>query len=206
MSRIGAHADEERGSGSVPPGQRRRRGRGVIVLWIVLGGLVLLVGVPTIIGFMLPERYTGHAQADFDKSCEEIWDALLDYGKTPMSGKMMRSVEALPDRDGLPTWTEDMGHGELITVRTVEAERARRMVREMEDAAMAMRSRWTYILESVDAGCRLTMDAETALPLGNWKAPIFRFMMKLGGGVEKGLVIQMDMLASSLDTEARHLP
>ena len=52
-------------------GAPARRRRGLIVLWIVLGGLVLLVGVPTIIGFMLPEQYTGHAQADFDKSCEE---------------------------------------------------------------------------------------------------------------------------------------
>ena len=177
-----------------------------MALWIALGVLVLLVGVPTIVGFMLPETFTGRAHSEFDKSCDEVWDALLDYAAAPMTGKMMKSVEALPDEGGLPAWVEDMGHGELITVKTTEAERAQRMVREMESAAVPMSSRWEYTLEPIDGGCRLTLDGETAIPLGDWKSPIFRFMMKVGGGVKKGFVIQMDMLAITLGVEARHLP
>jgi hypothetical protein len=69
-----------------------------------------------------------------------------------------------------------------------------------------MTSRWECTLEPVDGGCRLTMDSATSIPLGDWKSPIFRFMMKVGGGVKKGLVIQMDMVGQTLGVEARHTP
>ncbi len=55
----------------------------------------------------------------------------------------MKSVETLPKTewvDDLPAWVEDMGHGERITVKTVEADRPVRLVREMSSAAMPMTS------------------------------------------------------------------
>ncbi|MCH8811892.1 MAG: hypothetical protein IID07_08670 [Gemmatimonadetes bacterium] len=40
---------------------------------------------------------------------------------------------------------------------------------------------------------------------GTRHTPIFRVMMVVGGGVKKGLDIQLDMVASTLETEA-HQP
>ena len=66
------------------------------LLWIVIGIVALLVLVPVIIGSLLPQRYEGQTEAFIAQSPEEVWVALQDYKSHPMTGKMMKSVEALP--------------------------------------------------------------------------------------------------------------
>ncbi len=51
----------------------------------------------------------------------------------------------------------------------------------------------------------VTLSGVTDIERGTWHTPIFRVMMVLGGGVKKGLDIQLDMVASTLETEA-HRP
>ena len=96
-----------------------------------------------------------------------------------------------------------MGHGERITVTTTDADRPRRLVREMRSAAIPMTSRWEYSFEPDGKGCRLTLDGETIIRRGTWHVPLFRVMMAVGGGVKKGLDIQMDMVARTLGVDAR---
>lgn len=113
------------------------------ILWIVLGIVATLVLVPVIIGMLMPERYEGQTKAFLAKSPEDVWAALQNYESHPMTGKMMKSAEALPESEwvnDLPAWVEGMGHGERITVTTVEADRPLRMVREMASASMPMTS------------------------------------------------------------------
>ena len=62
---------------------------------------------------------------------------------------------------------------------------------------------WSYTLEPAEAGCTLTIDGETYIRSGTWHVPIFRVMMVLGGGVKKGLDIQIDMIADTLGVEAQ---
>lgn len=176
----------------------------MLFIWIVLGliGLVVLV---VAIGFSLPERFTGSSSVMLAAPAEAVWEALHDVHKHPMTGKMMRSIETQPDRDGLPVWVEDMGHGERITVTTTDSDRPRRLVREMRSAAIPMTSRWEYSFEPDGEGCRLTLDGETIISRGTWHVPIFRVMMVVGGGVKKGLDIQMDMVARTLGVDARRI-
>ena len=173
------------------------------IIWFLLGGLALLIVTVIVIGLRMPERYEGRSEVVYARTTEEVWGALLDHDKHPMTGKMNRSVLAQPEENGLPVWIEDMGHGELITVRTTEMDRPKHLVREMTSKAMPMTSRWKYTLESAGEGCRLTIDGETSIRSGSLKVPIFRVMMVLGGGVKKGLDIQMDMVADTLGVEAR---
>ena len=170
-------------------------------LWLGLGGIVLLVVAVVVTGLLMPERYEGRSRVVYARTAEDVWDALIDYDRHPMTGKMKKSVEAQPSKKDLPIWVEDMGHGELITVKTVEAERPRHMVREMTSKAVPMTSRWEYTLEPDGEGCRLTINGETYIRSGTWHVPMFRVMMVLGGGVKKGLDIQMDMVADTLGVE-----
>jgi len=172
-------------------------------IWLGLGGLALLVVAVVVIGLLMPERYEGRSQVVYARTAEDVWGALLDYDRHPMTGKMKKDVQAQPAQDGLPVWTEDMGRGELITVKPVEAEHPRHMVREMASKAMPMASRWVYTLEPAGEGCKLTIDGETTIRGGTWHVPIFRVMMVLGGGVKRGLDIQMDMVAATLGVEAQ---
>ena len=93
------------------------------LIWFGLGGIVLVVVAAVVIGLLMPERYEGRSRVVYARTAEEVWAALLDYDKHPMTGKMKKSVQAQPAESGLPVWIEDMGHGELITVKTIEAQR-----------------------------------------------------------------------------------
>ncbi len=95
-----------------------------------------------------------------------------------------------------------MGRGEVITVRTKTFEPPHHMTRGMSSAAVNMTSRWEYGLEPAGQGCRVTLSGVTDIETGTWHTQMFRVMMVLGGGVKKGLDIQLDMVASTLGTEA----
>ena len=172
-------------------------------LWIALLGLAVLIAAVVVIGLLMPERYVGRSRVEYAKSAELVWDALQDYERHPMTGKMKKSVEQQASKNELPAWIEDMGHGERIRVETVAAERPRHMLRQMASTSVPMTSRWEYTLDSKGEGCELTIDGETTIRRGTWHVPIFRVMMVLGGGVKKGLDIQMDMVAQTLGVEAR---
>jgi len=173
-------------------------------VWISLGVIAAVIIVPVIIGLLLPQRYVGQVTVVFHKPTADVWEAVSDFEKHPMVGKMMKEIVRLPDENGLPVWVEAMGHGEKITVTTIECEQPTRVVREMPSISALMTSCWKYDLEPVDAGCKVTLSGETDIRLSNWIAPIFRFMMVVGGGVRKGLQIQMDMVATSLGVQAEY--
>ena len=165
--------------------------------------IVALIALPVTVGFFMPVRYEGRAAVEFDRSVQQVWDALQDVEAHPMTGAMMKSVENLPDDEGRPAWKEDMGRGEVITVTTTAYEPPHRMIREMSSASVNMFSLWGYALEPAGQGCRVTLSGVTDIERGTWHTPIFRLMMVVGGGVKKGLDIQLDMVASTLGTEAR---
>ena len=176
----------------------------IIYVWIALGVIAAVITVPVITGLLMPARFVGQVKTVFHRPPEDVWLTLADFEKHPMTGKMMKSVAKLPDENGLAAWVEDMRHGEKITVKTVETEPFTRVVREMSSASVPLTSRWEYDLEPIDVGCRVTLSGETYIRPGNWIVPIFRFMMVVGGGVRKGLRIQMEMVATSLGVEAEY--
>ena len=170
------------------------------MMWalIIVGVLITL---PVIIGFSMPVRYEGGTVAEYDQSVQRVWDALQDVEAHPMTGAMMKSIETLPADEGGPTWKEDMGRGEIITVTTTGYDPPRHMIRKMSSATVNMTSRWEYKLEPVGQGCRVTLSGVTDIEWGTWHTPVFRIMMVVGGGVKKGLDIQLDMVAVTLITE-----
>ena len=159
------------------------------MVFIALGLLVLVLATPIVVGLFLPERYEGSTVVSFAEPPEEVWGALMDYESHPMTGRMGKSFEQLPDRNGLPSWTEDVGRGEVITVTTVDLEEPRRLVRDMASSGVPMTSHWVYELERAGDGSCVTVTGTTDIKSGSPLSPFFRFMMVVGGGVEKGLDI-----------------
>ena len=169
--------------------------------WFLI--IVVLLALPVLIGLFLPVRYEGRTVVEYDRSVQQVWDALQDVEAHPMTGRMMKSIETPTIDRGRPAWKEDMGRGELITVTSTAYEPPDHMIREMSSATVNMTSRWEYGLEPAGPGCRVTLSGVTDIESGTWHTPIFRLMMVVGGGVKKGLDIQLDMVASTLGTEAR---
>lgn len=167
-------------------------------MWVLLA-IASFVALVVVIGLLMPVRYEGRTTASFPHGAQVVWDALQDVEAHPMTGRMMKSVERLPDVDGRPAWNEDMGRGEIISVTTPVCEPPRRLVRAMASACVNMTSRWEYALDDAGDGCRVTLSGVTDIERGTWHTPLFRVMMVLGGGVKKGLDLQLAAVAATLN-------
>ena len=160
------------------------------VLLVVLGCLAGLVVLLYCVGFALPSRYRGEASFDLPHGPAEVWDAIADFRANPMGGAMARDVdEHRPGEPGpgQPSWTENLG-STRVRVTTAGAEPPLRLVREMEDLVVPMTARWEFTLEGADgASTRLTVVNDITIGLGTWHAPLFRVILKLSRGAEKGV-------------------
>ncbi len=172
-----------------------------LVAIVVFGGgaIAAMVVLVVLIGLFLPESTEGKSSRRFAVSTGAVWEALIDYERHPMTGKMAGAFRELASDNDLPAWIEDMKHGEPIEVRTLESRSELSLVRAMSSTMLPMTSRWTYDLITTDDGCRLSLHGVTDIKSGNWRVPIFRFMMLVGGGVKKGLDIQLDMIEATLE-------
>lgn len=155
-------------------------------LWIPLGVLAGLIVVPLVVGQFLPDRYEGQITRLFGAAPEEVWNALVDYQKHPVSGRRAKSIERLPDENGLPVWVEDMGPSQ-ITIRTVEAEPCSRLVREMKDSVVPMTARTEIEISPIDQGSEVRASTVIELTSGTWHVPYFRFTLWLFHGARLGL-------------------
>ena len=64
-------------------------------MWVIIAILALII-LPVIIGFFMPLRYEGQAVVEFDKSVQQVWEALQDVKAHPMTGKMMKEGDRDP--------------------------------------------------------------------------------------------------------------
>ncbi len=169
----------------------------MIWVWIVIGALAALIIVPVVIGLFLPEVYVGQADRRFEWTPEEVWAAIHDAAKNPVSGRQCRGVESagdsveLPsgpnDRDesSLPNWIEDMGSTK-ITVTTIESDRPKRVVRHFKDSVVPMTAESIITIEADGGATKVTVENTITIKRGTWHVPIFRFMMTIMNGARRG--------------------
>ncbi len=169
----------------MPKTNKRKRG---CVMWLLVAGvlLVLLLISPIVVGKFLPEDYHGRVSATYAASPAEVWAALEDHERTPITGSMWRGTEEIESENGLPAWVEDMGSSKA-TIRTVEREMQERLVRDYSDSVVPMTARVELSLEETDAGTRVTGVNHMVIRDGTWHVPIFRFIMTVTGGADRSL-------------------
>jgi uncharacterized protein YndB with AHSA1/START domain len=163
--------------------------------WWIAGGLAALVATPMVVGWLLPKRYRNGVVRELPAPPEEVFRALLDFDRHPMTGSMRRRTETIAAEGTRQSWREDMGNS-VVTVRTVDAEPPRRLVRELEDSVVPMRSRWQYLLEPTPSGTRVTVVEEGTIEAGTWHVPLFRIMVRVMKG--RGIQAHLDAVAQSL--------
>ena len=86
--------------------------------------------------------------------------------------------------------------------KTTSADEPRSLVRTVEDLVVPMRATWTYTLTPEDEGTRLKVESATRIDLGTWHSPIFRVLITLTRGIEKGVKHYAARLKQSLDKPA----
>jgi len=166
------------------------------MLLIILGGLAVLVLAVFAVGFMLPERYDAMLSVSFASPPEEVWAAISDYETHPMTGAQRKSTQKQPEERGLPVWVEDLG-ATKVTVRTLSATAPTHMKRNMTDSVVHMNVDCEFRIEPANGGSRVTATSQTTVRSGNWRAPLFRVTLKMGGG-EKGFRDYWSSIGKSL--------
>ena len=166
---------------------------------LLLSVVAALIVLPNLIGLFLPERFIGSAQREFPQPPERVWTTLEDFRQNPLSGAMCRSVDPLGGAADRPDWRENLS-GTRLLVRTIEAEHARRLVRDAADEVVPMTSRWTYDLTpTATGGTRVTLALDGRIKHGTWHVPFFRFMMHVMGGRNSSARAHLAHIARSLD-------
>lgn len=160
-------------------------------IWISLGSLVALVSFVLLVGLLLPDTYRARGSVLLAAPPDAVWAELLDAERHPHAGRMARSVERLPDEGGRAVWIEDIGESRVRVV-TVEAVENERLVRELADGVVPMTARWTVELSAAQGGTRLVLENRTVIRRGTWHVPLFRVLMTLTRGAEKGVAEWVD--------------
>jgi hypothetical protein len=67
----------------------------------------------------------------------------------------------------------------------------------MIDSVVNIRVDSEFRIEPAGGGTRVTATSQTIVPSGNWRAPLFRVTLKMGGG-EKGMRDYWSSIAKTL--------
>lgn len=142
-----------------------------IGLWafVVLVGLLLLV---TVIGWLLPKDHVATRMGSYHQKPEAIWTAITDVDAMPSWREGLKSVQHLPEHNGLPAHLEVTTSG-AIPMETVEITPPTKMVMRIADSKLPFGGTWTYEISPTAEGATLRITER-----GYVTNPFFRFMSR----------------------------
>ncbi len=145
-----------------------------LLKWLVwaFGVVVGLIAVVIAVGYALPVAHTASVESVVPGSVDEVWLAITDVEAMPSWRPGVDRTDRLPDRAGLPVWTESGPTGSM-TLQVLELDRPRRMVTRIADEDLPFGGTWTYELEAVEGGTRVRLTED-----GEIYSPFFRFVSR----------------------------
>lgn len=141
-------------------------------LWIVLISVGALAGIVALIGALTPVAHVASRAATFHRPPDEVFGALADVAAYPKWRTDISSVEILPDSGGHAMWKET-GKWGAVTMERTESAPPRRLGARIADTDQGFGGTWTWELEEVAGGTRLTITER-----GEVHNIIFRFMAR----------------------------
>ncbi len=139
----------------------------------LLGALAVLVVAVLVTGWLLPERHVASGRAAFSAAPAEVWQAVSDYRTQGEWRDDVVAVEVVPGANGRTLVREVDADGETLTYAIVESEPPRRLVRRIADESLPFGGTWTFEIEALDTGSRLTITEH-----GEVYNPVFRFVSR----------------------------
>lgn len=140
---------------------------------IVAGGLIGVVVLVAVIGFLLPKGHVASRTVRLKQTPEVVWEAITDFKNQAAWRSDVKSVERLPDRGGREVWSEVNSWGQPLTMETVELAPPQRLVRRIADDKLPFGGTWTWEIAPLEGGCTVTITED-----GEIYNPFFRFMAR----------------------------
>ena len=140
----------------------------LVALAVVVAIVLAIVGV----GSALPREHVATVRARFAASPHATWMVISDPLGASTWRTDVKSIEALPDRDGRRAWREVSGSG-TVTFVLAETTPERAMVTRIADDDLPFGGQWEFALHQSGAGSELTITER-----GFVKPALFRFMAR----------------------------
>jgi uncharacterized protein YndB with AHSA1/START domain len=142
-----------------------------VVLWVFVGlaGVLILI---TLIGWLLPKDHVATRIGRYRQSPEVIWKAITDVDAMPSWREGLKSVEHLPDRNGLPAYLE-ITSSRKLPMETIEMTPPQKLVTRIADPKLPFGGTWTLEITPAAEGATLRITER-----GYVTNPFFRFMSR----------------------------
>ena len=143
--------------------------------WVygVLGGLILLVLVIAIVGWLLPVKHEASRSAEFARTPNEVYALVSDYKNYAAWWPDISRIEVLVDEPGKATFREHLSDGPIV-MSVIEQSPPSRFVTKIDDASQPFGGTWTFeIVPAGEGRTRLTITER-----GEIYNPIFRALAR----------------------------
>ena len=167
-----------------------------IVLWALLA-LASLVVLIVVIGALLPRDHVVTRIGRYHQPPDAIWKAITDVDAMPSWREGLKSVEHLPDSNGLPAHLEITSNGK-IPFETVEMTPPQKLVTRIANPNLPYGGTWTYEIGPTPEGATLRITER-----GYVTNPFFRFMSKFVFGQTSTMETYLKSLAKKFGEEPR---
>ncbi|MFL5465245.1 MAG: SRPBCC family protein [Gemmatimonadaceae bacterium] len=139
---------------------------------MVAGGLVLIVLVVLLIGWMSPVAHRATSEATYRATPGQIFKLITDVESSPQWRPSVERVEVLPTSDGHARFRE-IGKSGSILFEVDSVLQNQRVVTRIADRSLPFGGKWTYeiIPRGDSTSLRITEDGEVYNPL-------FRFVSR----------------------------
>ena len=142
-----------------------------IALWSGLG-LVSLVAVVAIVGWLLPVGHTASRTATIGRPPADVYALVADVASYSQWWSGVSKIEVLPAEPGVVRFREHMTSGAVV-MEVVETVPPQRFVTRIADPDQPFGGTWSFEIAPDPAGSRLTITER-----GEVYNPIFRFMSR----------------------------
>jgi len=146
-----------------------------IVLGVVVG-LIAVVAVAFGVGLLLPREHRASSRVTLTAAPEVVWPVVRDLASLVGTWSELTSARRIADASGMDFFFKQEGGFEMRLIVEAASEPSRMVTRIDAPPDAAFGGTWTYRLEPVSGGTRLTVTED-----GYVSNPLFRVMMKAMG-------------------------
>jgi len=138
----------------------------------VVAAIALAAFVIGVVGAMLPKAHTASRTALVAMTADALYTRLSDVSQYQSWRRDVKSVQRLPDKNGMPAWIEDT-NGMKIPMKFERMERPSLLVGRIDTTELAFGGTWTYRIKPAPGGSELTITED-----GEVSNVLFRFMSR----------------------------
>lgn len=139
---------------------------------IVVGGLVLIVALVAVIGWMLPAGHHAERRVVLHATPEQVFGVITDVAQAASWRSDVTRVEAVSGT-GVGMTFREVGSNGTVPYRVEVFEPGRRLVTRIDTRSLPFGGTWTFDLAAVEGGTALTIAED-----GEVYNPVFRFMSR----------------------------